>query len=254
MGGKSRALGYILPRIPYNCAVCASFIGGGAVELSLARRGQRVYAYDSLRPLVNFWRYAIADAPALADEATRHYPLSRDTFRQAQKTILGVDDDWEQAVWYYLINRASFSGLTLSGGMKSGSGLTLTGIDHLRHFNAVGLTVAQADFTESIPAHLDAFLYCDPPYKLNCANLYGKHGDAHRNFDHEELARLLLARSDWLLSYNDCPAIRELYAGCKIISVSWKYGGIRAKRASNEVLIFPPNGPKTTLQGERPYD
>jgi DNA adenine methylase len=80
------------------------------------------------------------------------------------------------------------------------------------------------------------FAYLDPPYLIK-SNLYGKKGDAHKDFDHRALAEILRHRRSWLLSYNDCDEIRALYRGFRFITPNWKYGMSNEKR-SREVLIF----------------
>lgn len=47
----------------------------------------------------------------------------------------------------------------------------------------------------------------------------------HNNFDHEFLRDLLLNfhKGGFILSYNDCPTIREWYSDCQIIEVAWQY-------------------------------
>lgn len=96
-----------------------------------------------------------------------------------------------------------------------------------------------ADFTESLNKHPNTFAYLDPPYLVKVP-LYGRNGNAHRFFDHAQLAAILKERKQWLLSYNDCPEIRELYKDYNIITPEWKYG-MTSSRKSNEVLIFSPD-------------
>ena len=68
-------------------------------------------------------------------------------------------------------------------------------------------------------------------------SFYGKKGNAHKDFDHAGLADLLYNRKQWILSYNDCKEIRELYSGFTIISPTWKYG-MSTDKSSKEILIF----------------
>ena len=144
----------------------------------------------------------------------------------------------EQAAAFYTLNRASFSGTTLSGGMSPGHPrFTQSAIDRLRSFRASNFSVACCDYRRAICRHSDAFLYLDPPYLLVRQALYGVKWNTHSGFNHEALAKLLNSRGRWILSYNDCSIIRELYSGKHILSVSWKYGMSRDK-ASNEILIF----------------
>jgi len=51
------------------------------------------------------------------------------------------------------------------------------------------------------------------------------------------LSKILKERLHWILSYNDCPEIREIYAGFHILTPNWKYG-MSNDKSSKEVLIF----------------
>ena len=106
--------------------------------------------------------------------------------------------------------------------------------------------VKRADFKDSIAAHPDAALYLDPPYCLNKEDgndggnretLYGTEGDHHEGFDHVGMADILKSRHNWVLSYNDCKYIRDLYDGYKIVEVEWAYG-MNASKESSEILII----------------
>jgi len=56
-------------------------------------------------------------------------------------------------------------------------------------------------------------LLSNPPYLANkSSRLYGKKGNLHTEFDHERLARLTReCKHKWLISYDDCLEVRELY-------------------------------------------
>lgn len=63
----------------------------------------------------------------------------------------------------------------------------------------------------------DAFFYCDPPY----VETEGYYEVVFREADHNRLYRTLKETSGkWMVSYNDCPFIRELYDGYHIHTVS----------------------------------
>ena len=238
-GGKSRAVRQIVALFPPGLETLVSpFIGGGSVELDCAARGVTVHGYDAFEPLVAFWQAALADAEALADRVAERHPLSRTEFYHLQKRIFSIDDRMEQAAAFYALNRASYSGATLSGGMSPGHPrFTESAIDRLRAFSSPNLTVKPADFKDSIAAHATDFLYLDPPYLLR-QKLYGARGDMHDGFDHAALAALLRARDGWVLSYNDCPETRDLYRGHRIHSVEWTYGMNNNRRESSEVIIL----------------
>jgi DNA adenine methylase len=112
-------------------------------------------------------------------------------------------------------------------------------IDYLAEFKAPQLSVELSDFQKALKHRPSVFAYCDPPYFLDGKCLYGKQ---HLDFNHEALHRILRKRKAWLLSYDDCPEVRELYSGFRIKTVSWCYGMANQNEGfdgtSKEVLIL----------------
>lgn len=241
-GGKSRAVSIISKYIPKNTTqLCSPFFGGGSLELACAQNGIRVYGYDSFGPLVDFWELLLANPKKLAGNVEKYRPLKKEKFYELQKIQLESKSKLERAIVFFVLNRTSFSGSTLSGGMASGGPhnnprFTKSSIDKLRKFKIKNLTIQQADFKKSIPRHKNALLYLDPPYLIQ-SKLYGKKGDLHKNFDHTGLARILKKRNNWILSYNNSKEIHELYSDYTILYPDWKYG-MSHDKSSREVLIL----------------
>ena len=236
-GGKSRAVKIITALVPSDTKTIASpFFGGGSIELALADTGIKVYGYDAFEPLVIFWQELIKDAPGIADLVKQYHPLSPTKFYSLQKRYSDTTDRREMAAVFYALNRASFSGATLSGGMSPGHPrFNKSSINRLAEFRVKNLSVKLADFKVSIAKHPDDLLYLDPPY-ANGSTLYGQKGDMHAGFDHEGLAKMLKTRNKWILSYNDCQTIRDLYSEFKVTTPSWNYG-MNSSKKSAEVLI-----------------
>jgi len=93
------------------------------------------------------------------------------------------------------------------------------------------------DFSDVITAPGDSFVYADPPYYVKGQMLYEHAMDTA---GHVRLARLLRARGDWVLSYDDHPFIRGLYDGFRAENVDIDYS-IRNQgkpRKNSELLIF----------------
>lgn len=238
-GGKSRAIPQIInDYIPRGLdKLCSPFVGGGSIELALAGRGTTIYAYDSFEPLVHFWRCLLNNPSLLAEKVRQYQDMTPTMFYNLQKRFSSLEERIEIAAAFYALNRSSFSGTTLSGGMSPGHPrFTEKAIKNLESFKISNFNVAVADFSESIKKHKDDFLYCDPPYLID-QKLYGQKGDQHTNFNHELLAQLLKERDGWVLSYNDCPQIREIYKDYYTITPSWAYGMGNSKK-SKELLIL----------------
>jgi DNA adenine methylase len=238
-GGKYRAIKLITSLIPAGLTELVSpFFGGGSIELNCAANGIQVYGYDSFKPLVAFWKLLQRNPQWLAEQVKSHHPLSQAEFYRLQNLHRDEETE-EQAVLFYVLNRASFSGTTMSGGCSQESvqgRFTQSSIDRLLTFGVKNFNVDYADFHATLERHPQAFLYLDPPYMIK-SSLYGTRGSTHRGFDHEGLAEKLRQRSGWILSYNNCEQVREFYKDFKITFPDWKYG-MSSDKTSKEVLIL----------------
>ncbi|MCE2498927.1 MAG: DNA adenine methylase [Nitrosopumilaceae archaeon] len=236
-GGKTRGVETIMKFIPDGETICSPFLGGGSVELACANKGMRVDGYDNFKPLVEFWQCILKDPAKLADTVQHHYPLPKEEFYALQKSQGKSKSKYERAARFYVLNRASFSGTTMSGGMSPNHPrFTKSSIDRIRNFEADNLSVRQADFKESIPESEEHFLYLDPPYMLD-QKLYGRNGDMHAGFDHEGLAEILKGRDKWILSYNNSEEVRHMYGGYQFYYPKWSYGMSNDKEA-RELLVL----------------
>jgi DNA adenine methylase len=82
-----------------------------------------------------------------------------------------------------------------------------------------GTVIENKDFEALIRQYdrIHAFFYCDPPY----FETEGHYAVEFRKEDHVRLRDTLAGcQGKWLVSYNDCGYIRELYAGYNIEAVS----------------------------------
>ena len=80
--------------------------------------------------------------------------------------------------------------------------------------------------------------FLDPPYYLEGkSRLYGNNGDMHEDFNHKMLYDHVTKYDQWIITYNDCEYIRELYKDYKILDVNWSYGMNKSKKSSEIVII-----------------
>jgi DNA adenine methylase len=247
-GGKTRARGilthYVETEYPGRRTLLSPFLGGGSFELSRMDAGYRVYGNDLFAPLATFWSVLKSNPRALQDAVRAALPVSKEDFYRARTSILSMTDPLAIATAYFLVNRCSFSGSTFCGGYSRESAekrLTASAIDRLGYVELSQLTVSSQDACEFLRRHPeteDTVVYADPPYVIE-SYLYGKDGDLHEAFDHAAFAAVLKTRRDWILSYNDCPLVRELYAGCRILKATWAYGMDNGKKTARELIILP---------------
>ena len=87
-GGKSRAVGLILEKIPSNLRrLVAPFLGGGSVELACALElGIKVRAYDVFDVLCNYWQVQLTRPRELAARLAEYEP-TRATFADAKARL-----------------------------------------------------------------------------------------------------------------------------------------------------------------------
>lgn len=169
--------------------------------------------------------------------------MTKEKFLAIRQSILTDTDLLSIAAKYFVINRSSFSGSTFCGGYSAESGekrFTENSVQKIGALDLSRLTLENKDcldFIKSHPQTADTILYLDPPYYIT-TYIYGRDGDMHEGFNHADLSELLKGRTDWILCYNDCQYIRDLYKSCKIEKVSWAYG-MNSTKESSEVLIFP---------------
>lgn len=248
-GGKSRGIPilyeYICKYYNNRKTLISPFFGGGSFELFLITKGYSVYANDLFKPLYTFWVTKQTCCRELVEKIKEVMLISKEKFYQLRNSIMHIEDEDEMqvAASYFLINRTSFSGATLSGGYSEQAAkgrLTDTSIDKLVACNVENVVFSNMDcnaFLEMYPETDDTVVYADPPYFID-KYIYGKNGDMHNNFDHISFAKTIQKRKDWMVSYNDCAYIRELYKGCMIFEVNCSYGMNKSK-LSSEIIIIP---------------
>lgn len=239
-GGKSLAVGMIVENIPSSVkSVMSPFLGGGSVEVAIAKElGLQVKAYDTFDVLINFWQELLTDKENLLKILCEWDP-SPEKYVEIKKELLA---HWKKekflsplllATHYYFNHNLSY-GPGFLGWMSKiyqEKRKYYKLLNKLENFYVPNLSVQVGDFSNTIPKHKYDFIYADPPYYLTgdskmFRGIYPQRNFPihHNNFDHNHLAKLLLAhRGGFLLSYNDCSAVRNLYSGCKIVEVEWQY-------------------------------
>jgi DNA adenine methylase len=140
-------------------------------------------------------------------------------------------------------------------------------IEKLEKTNLKNLSVSCASFEEVLKEHTDDFLFLDPPYYLEgdskmFKGMYPNCNFAihHNHFDHKLLAELLKQhKGGFLMTYNNCSAVREMYDGYHFEFPEWQYtygqGETRIgknrknskeesnKKESHEIIILCPPPP-----------
>jgi DNA adenine methylase len=250
-GGKSFVAELLAEHVPPGVTHMASpFFGGGSFERHCADHlGLQVTGADLFEPLANFWCMLKQDARALADECSRHVPEhAADYKRLLQLMEDAAASDLHRAACFYNCVRSAYSGVLHATFMPVHVGRLRRSIPQLAEVDMRGIEVVHSDFEPFILQHKDAWLYLDPPYYqrvrlyANTGSNKGRHLHHTAAFDHARLREVLRDHPSWMLSYNDCDYVRELYAGHRMQPIEFTNRMARPRKAAarnnRELLIF----------------
>ena len=250
-GGKTRAckpLDVILNEqfnITSFKSIVSPFFGGGSFEFHVQNKYElQIIANDKFGPLYNFWKICQSNKDELCKGLySKIDKVEKADFADFRQRIMQEGSELTQAIMYFVINRCSFSGATLSGGFSAESSkkrFTTSSIDRIQALNLSHFEIYNLDFEDFInkTEGTDNLLFLDPPYYLEKeSKLYGNNGDMHENFDHDKLYKCLSTKKNWLMTYNNCDYIKDLYKDFRIIETSWSYGMNKSKESSEIVII-----------------
>ena len=226
--------------------ILSPFFGGGSFEFHLQNTyNKKIIANDKFTPLYNFWKQIKNDKMKLYRELEIIKDVKKEDFQEYRNIIMDLNENMlEQAKLYFIINRCSFSGATLSGGFSeeaSKKRFTNSSKDKIKNLDLTDFEIYNWDFEKFINNQYienKTLIFLYPPYYLeDKSNLYGKNGDLHGEFDHKKLYDLIKNKKNWIITCDDCEYIRKLYSEFIILSVNWTYGMNKSKKSSEIVII-----------------
>jgi DNA adenine methylase len=257
-GGKSRAIKSIAECLPEKFSEFREpFVGGGSVFIYLKQRFPNLkISINDLNPeLFLFWHLAKSDLPKLVSAVRQVKENSQDgklLFAELAHVNVNTLSDLERAVRFFVLNRITFSGTIESGGFSLESfhkRFTNSSIDRLEKLGNIltqDIKITNLDYSYLInEPGKEVFIFLDPPYvKAEKSKLYGRKGDLHTGFDHQRFAsNLKQCPHDWLITYDDCPEIRENFKWANIIAWELQYGmnNYKQKKAEKGKELFISN-------------
>ena len=267
-GGKSKAstkMDQYFPDFSKYKEYREPFLGGGSVAIHITKTYPRlkIWVNDLYEPLVNFWKVLQAEGLSLTDaliEQKVKHPdreSARKLFTEAKELINDHEyTNVERAVAFYIVNKCSFSGLTENSAFSkqaSESNFSLNGIDKLQEYSLMMKNwtitnlpygqVLYATMVQSQTEDAKIFTYLDPPYEIK-SNLYGKKGDMHKGFDHDEFPIICnRLSSPMLVSYNSSQLIKDRFDGWTVAEFAHTYtmrstGCYNKEQASRKELVL----------------
>jgi DNA adenine methylase len=258
-GGKACLLGPVSHILRLNKLerghYAEPYAGGCGLALALLFNGfvSDIHINDIDRSIWAFWNVVLNHTEEFIRLMERT-PITLKQWRKQRKVISEPDaaDTMDLAFATFFLNRTNRSGIIKRGGVIGG--LDQTGdytIDcrfnklelarrmrRIRKYrNQIHLHRKDAlKFIDHVENKLppETFLCIDPPYFHKGSSLYTSF---YKRDDHEKVAdRILELQSPWILTYDHCDEIHELYTERRQFQFSLNYS-VQTKRVGSELLI-----------------
>lgn len=228
IGGKKLLRNKILEQFPKDYDRYIEVFGGaGWVLFAKEKKGMEVYN-DINSDLVNLYRCVKYHPEALQKELDGIL-MSRELFFDAIQPVRGLTDIQRAARFFVAIKESFGTGLDSFGvrpkNMKKAIDFLTVASDRLS-----SVVIENVDFEQLIHTYdrPGALFYLDPPY-YDAEKYYP---DRFQPEDHIRLRDCLSCiKGNFIVSYNDCRPIRDLYKDCTIVEVD-RQNNLAAKGGS----------------------
>ncbi len=238
---------------------CDAFVGGGSVALEVAGKYPKSHIYLNDK---DFWIYSFWDVVAGSETsklpdllALIDQPATLEQFYKLKEE--DTADKLRCAYKAIFLNRTTFSGILKSGPIGGKEQNSKYPVDC--RYNAAKLKkkilacnkllqgrtkVYNMDSMECCFKTQDCntTIYLDPPYYNKGSALYTEFMQVAEHVRMADFLNTEVPTNKWILSYDDCPEIRQLYSKNKIIDLAARYcinGKKNAWEKKNELIILP---------------
>ncbi len=244
-GGKGRLADTIISAMPEHDAYVEACCGGAAVFWAKPRDVSKAEILnDADGELINFYQVLHKRGRSLVREVAA-MPYARAVFAKALASR--PNGSFSRAVRFWYINRVSFASIGRTFGVKVIQRASVLPKPVCRELDEIidrmrGVVFESVDLVRLITLYdrPDTVFYIDPPYW----GITGLYRCDFEQADHARLADALLQiKGAFLLSYNNCRAVKRLYGGCfkRQIEVPYTIRGnsaaYRARGPGRELLI-----------------
>ena len=251
-GGKRRTWNHFKKVFPKDEKILVSpFAGGCGVELICAANGTKVIAADKYEVLINFWQQYQINSDQLIEAAIKLLPLSYEeklVFYENQlvpqcKDLYGnILTNFDRAVYFFLINRQSFRGLSLMQKPmhvwnKRDANAAL--FKKFKGWYNPNITFIHNDYRNILDQYEGHLMYFDPPY-IDTEYVYGTKDDKNIKFDHKEFRnRIVNLNNRWILSYRKHELVMDLYKDFNIYEYNFSHAhGSKGAKDVTELFIL----------------
>jgi DNA adenine methylase len=256
-GGKSCMLGPVSRILRGNKLerghYAEPYAGGCGLAISLLFSGfvSDIHINDIDRSIWSFWHCVLNDTEKFV-RLMEKTPVTIKEWKRQRRIFQSETDPMKLGFAAFFLNRTNRSGIIKRGGVIGG--LDQTG-DYLidcrfnkdelarrirriaKYRGRINLYRKDAiKFIDHVENNLppQTFLYLDPPYFNQGSQLYTSF---YKRKDHEKVAdRILRLKSPWILTYDYCEEIHDLYTARRQFQFSLNYSA-NVKRLGTELLI-----------------
>ena len=271
-GGKSRALkklAQFYPDISNYKEFREPFLGGGSVSLYMTQMYPHldIWVNDLYGHLYNFWKELQHNGKDIADELRRlkakyNTPeKAKVLFLESKEYLSGTrTDSSSRAVSFYIINKCSFSGLTESSSFSKAasiSNFSIRGIERLPEHQKIiqDWKITNLSYDQLLTDDQNTFVYLDPPYDIKVP-IYGKRGEMHKHFNHEEFAEDCDRHTaHMMISYNSSQKLKNRFVDWNAYDFDLTYsmrttGDYMKEQSKRKELVLTNYGIRQQLPSE----
>lgn len=258
-GGKGRLAPFIKLLIQKTGHTGGTYIepfaggAGVAIDLLLSNYVSRIVINDYDKGIYSFWRAILTETDRFVDSiahsklTVEEWLIQRDIYLSSSRKY-----SFELGFATFYLNRTNRSGIIkggLIGGKKQAGNWRMDArfpkdslINRIQriaskkgHIHLYNKDISSF-LCHSLRHFEKALIYFDPPY-------YKKGRELYMNFlIHEDHVRIKndierLKNIDWILTYDDCSEIVNLYADHCCRKMKWQYS-VASKRTVNEIVVF----------------
>lgn len=239
VGGKYLLRNQILQEFPQDLSCYVEMFGGAAWVLFAREKHTGTEVYNDVNHnLVNLFRCVKYHADELYKEL-KWSLISRDEFLKAKEEVYDQNlTDIQRAARFFLLVRCSFGAkMETFNGKRAALGSITKDLESFSE-RLRSTIIEQLDFERLVSLYdsRNTLFYADPPYY----EAEGYYAEQFCAADHLRL-REVLAGIDgkFILTYNDCPYIRELYGRYEVIPIERQNNmtSCTTKKGYQEIII-----------------
>lgn len=258
-GGKSVLSGFIAEAVASTGCVGGTYVepysGGAGVGLRLLTDGtvSKLIINDFDPAVYAFWDSVLHHSVEFLKRFDQ-VDLTVEEWLKQREVLRSETDEVALGFAFFFLNRTCRSGVPnggVIGGLEQTGRYKINARFNRKALRAKLVAIAQrsdcisvlhedgADLIRRFAGCEKTFLYVDPPYVEKGRSLYL---NAFSRSDHERLAEALtgMRMSNWLLTYDNTPLIRQLYGDYLIGSYRLSYSAHRRRNAEELMLASQP--------------